>query len=210
MFSPDVERALRLAEEAHAGQTRKGDGSVPYILHPIHAALILARAGADETAILAGILMAPQIAAAQEFRYWFTDDFDTYDDGSGPGNMADFAADNASGWYGGWNDVAPSKALDATWSLIRATNAYLETNEPWKTEPGAAVDAVMGDALEALRIVSVLAYPAMPQTAQIVWERIGFTDDIAQQRLPDAAAWGGYPGGLTVTKGDALFPRIKT
>lgn len=56
MFSPDVERALRMAQEAHAGQTRKGDGSVPYIVHPIHAALILARVGADETAILAGIL----------------------------------------------------------------------------------------------------------------------------------------------------------
>ena len=56
MFSADIERALRLAHEAHAGQTRKGDGSVPYILHPIHVSLILARAGASETSILAGIL----------------------------------------------------------------------------------------------------------------------------------------------------------
>ncbi len=56
MFSSEVERALRVAQTAHAGQTRKGDGSVPYVLHPIHVALILARAGANETAILAGIL----------------------------------------------------------------------------------------------------------------------------------------------------------
>ena len=28
-------------------------------------------------------------------------------------------------------------------------------------------------------------------------------------RLPAAAAWGGYPGGLPVIKGDGLFPRIK-
>ncbi len=56
MFSPDVERALRMAQEAHSGQKRKGDGSVPYIVHPIHAALILARAGADEITILAGVL----------------------------------------------------------------------------------------------------------------------------------------------------------
>jgi methionyl-tRNA synthetase len=108
-----------------------------------------------------------------------------------------------------WDEVAPSRALDATWSLIRATNAHLETNEPWKSEPGPAVDAVMGDALEALRIVSILAFPAIPQTAQSVWERIGFESDIAAQRLPDAATWGGYSGGMTVTKGDALFPRIK-
>jgi methionyl-tRNA synthetase len=109
-----------------------------------------------------------------------------------------------------WDQVAPSKALDATWSLIRATNAYLEANEPWKAEPGAAVDAVMGDALEALRVVAVLAFPAVPATSQAVWERIGFTSDIAEQRLPAAATWGGYPGGLTVVKGDPLFPRIQT
>jgi methionyl-tRNA synthetase len=66
----------------------------------------------------------------------------------------------------------------------------------------------MGDALEALRIVAILAFPAVPKTAQAVWERIGFTSDISEQRLPGAAAWGGSPGGLTVTKGSPLFPRI--
>ena len=67
----------------------------------------------------------------------------------------------------------------------------------------------MGDALEALRIVSILAFPAVPETSQAIWERIGFDSDISEQRLPEAAAWGGYPAGLTVTKGDPLFPRIK-
>jgi methionyl-tRNA synthetase len=135
--------------------------------------------------------------------------------GTGPAPRADSPlAESAVHAFEGartaWDSVAPSKALDATWSLIRATNAYLEANEPWKAEPGAAVDAVMGDALEALRIVAILAFPAVPQTSQAVWERIGFDSDISEQRLPDAAAWGGYPGGLTVTKGNPLFPRITT
>ena len=52
-----------------------------------------------------------------------------------------------------WAAVQPSVALEATWRLIRETNAYLEANEPWKAEPGPAVDAVLGDALEVLRIV---------------------------------------------------------
>ena len=59
-------------------------------------------------------------------------------------------------------DVQPSLALEATWRLLRETNAYLEANEPWKAEPGPEVDAVLGDALEVLRIVAVLASPAMP------------------------------------------------
>jgi methionyl-tRNA synthetase len=109
-----------------------------------------------------------------------------------------------------WDRVQPSVALDATWRLIREANAHLEANEPWKQEPGPAVDAVMGDALEVLRIVAVLASPAVPGAAAEVWRRIGLDGDIAeQQRLPAAAAWGGYPGGRKVEKGDPLFPRIR-
>ena len=106
-----------------------------------------------------------------------------------------------------WADVQPSRALEATWQLIRATNAYLEANEPWKAEPGTHVDNVMGDALEALRIVAILASPAVPRTAQIVWERIGLSGSVSDQRVPNDVAWGGYPGGTTVVKGDPLFPR---
>lgn len=54
-FSANVERALRVAFEAHEGQTRKGD-PVPYVTHPVHVALILARAGADEITLQAGLL----------------------------------------------------------------------------------------------------------------------------------------------------------
>ena len=53
----------------------------------------------------------------------------------------------------------PSMALEATWRLIREANAHLEANEPWKAEPGPEVDAVLGDALEVLRIVAILASP---------------------------------------------------
>ena len=107
-----------------------------------------------------------------------------------------------------WDVVQPARALDATWQLIRATNGYLETNEPWKAEPGPDVDRVMGDALEALRIVAVLVAAAIPDTAQTVWERIGLPGNVADQRLPAAAAWGQYAGGTTVTKGESLFPRL--
>ena len=133
-------------------------------------------------------------------------------DGIGPAPSPDSPlATAASAAYtataAAWDDVQPSRALDATWSLIRATNAYLEATEPWKAEPGPALDVVMGDALEALRIVSVLASVAVPASSQAVWERIGLSGSVDDQRLPQAAVWGGYPGGLHVLKGDPLFPR---
>jgi methionyl-tRNA synthetase len=71
------------------------------------------------------------------------------------------------------------------------------------------VEAVLGDALEVLRIVAVLAAPAMPATAAEVWRRIGVEGDPGAARLPEAAAWGGYVGGAAVVKGEPLFPRRK-
>jgi methionyl-tRNA synthetase len=108
-----------------------------------------------------------------------------------------------------WARWAPQEALEETWRLIGAANAELEAAEPWKMDPGPAVDVVLGDALEVLRIVAVLIAPAMPSTAVEVWRRIGLAGDPNAARLPDAAAWGGYVGGTAVVKGDPLFPRRK-
>ena len=109
----------------------------------------------------------------------------------------------------GWERIAPSEALEATWRLVRDTNAALEAAEPWKAEPGPEVDAVLGDALEVLRIVAVLASPALTRASQEIWRRIGLPGRVEDQRLPEAAAWGGYPGGLPVERGAPLFPRIQ-
>ena len=121
--------------------------------------------------------------------------------------LAGVAAESVAAAIDGWARPAPSDALDVTWRLIRETNAYLEANEPWKAEPGPAVDAVMGDALEALRIVAVLASPAMPGACAEVWRRIGLSGSPSDGPVPESVQWGGYPGGLPVEKGEPLFPR---
>ncbi|MEM8713350.1 MAG: HD domain-containing protein [Planctomycetota bacterium] len=54
-FSSDVERALRVASKAHAGQTRKGEETA-YVTHPFHVALMLGRAGADDVTLQAALL----------------------------------------------------------------------------------------------------------------------------------------------------------
>ena len=134
-------------------------------------------------------------------------------DGTGPAPTPDsplaaVAAEAYAATAAAWAEFAPSLALEATWRLVRETNAYLEANEPWKAEPGPAVDAVLGDALEVLRIVAVLASPAVPNASAEIWRRIGLPGSPLDQRLPEAATWGQYPGGLPVEKGDPLFPRL--
>jgi methionyl-tRNA synthetase len=122
--------------------------------------------------------------------------------------LAEIAATAVAETSQSWAAVQPSKALEATWKLIGATNSYLEDNEPWKMEPGDAVNTVMGDALEALRIVTILANPALPTTTQEIWNRIGLTGNITDLRIHADTKWGQYTGGTTVVKGQPLFPRL--
>jgi methionyl-tRNA synthetase len=122
--------------------------------------------------------------------------------------LAEVAASASADAAIAWDNVQPSVALEATWRLVRETNAHLEANEPWKAEPGPEVDAVLGDALEALRIVAILASPAIPAATAEIWRRIGLHGAPEAQRVPDAVGWGQYPGGLPVEKGAPLFPRI--
>jgi methionyl-tRNA synthetase len=128
------------------------------------------------------------------------------DPGSGLAAAAAGVLEAASAAWARW---APHEALEETWRLIGGANAELEAAEPWKMDPGPAVEAVLGDALEVLRIVAILVAPAMPSTAAEVWRRIGLTGDPGQAHLPEDAAWGGYGGGVPVEKGQPLFPRRK-
>ncbi len=108
-----------------------------------------------------------------------------------------------------WAHFAPHRALEATWELIGATNAYLELQAPWKMEPGPEVDAVVGDALEAIRLVAVLVSPAMPRVAEEIWRRLGLAGSPATPPLSASANWGQFPAGAPVEKGAPLFPRIR-
>jgi methionyl-tRNA synthetase len=114
-----------------------------------------------------------------------------------------------------WNAFAPQSALEATWGLIGATNAYLERWAPWKMEPGEDLDAVMGDALEAIRLVAILVSPAMPSVAEEIWRRIGLVGSPIDGLFPTdpisvKAAWGQYRSGAAIEKGEPLFPRMKS
>jgi len=135
-------------------------------------------------------------------------------DGLGPAPRADsplaeIAKQTVADADAAWRSVQPSRALEATWNLIRATNAHLERNEPWKMSPGPDVDVVMGDAIEALRIVTILANPALPTTTQEIWRRLGLSGNIEDRRVGPDTTWGGYPAGLRVDKGEPLFPSKK-
>ena len=62
-----------------------------------------------------------------------------------------------------------SDGFGAVWQLIRDANAYIEDSQPWalhKAGDAAAVAAVLGDCLEVLRVVAILASPLIPRAAR--------------------------------------------
>ncbi len=126
-------------------------------------------------------------------------------------SLAQIADEVVSDVRAAWERFAPHEAFEATWRLVHEANFALEQAEPWKMEPGPAVEAVLGDALEVLRIVAILASPALPETCTEIFFRIGL------EGRPDAPGrahlgagelgWGHYRPSGPVIKGSPLFPR---
>jgi methionyl-tRNA synthetase len=128
------------------------------------------------------------------------------------GPLAQAAADAFAKMNAAMEQLQYDTAFGAVWDLIRAANSYIEESEPWKLNKAgdaAAVAAVLGDCLEALRIVALLASPAIPRACAELWRRLGLPGSPEDQRLPDAAAWGQLPAGSSLEKGDPLFPRLE-
>ena len=73
-----------------------------------------------------------------------------------------------------------SEALKTLWILVAETDGYLTANAPWKKPADrseadhAALQArVLSTAAEAIRIITALVYPILPDAASKVWQQLG-------------------------------------
>ena len=126
------------------------------------------------------------------------------------GPLRDAAAAALTGLSDAMTRLDFSGGFGAVWDLIRATNSYIEDQQPWvlnKQGDAEAVARVLGDCLEALRIVALLASPVIPRACGELWRRLGLAGGPEETRLPEAAAWGQLPAGALLEKGAPLFPR---
>ena len=63
---------------------------------------------------------------------------------------------------------------------------------------------ILYTASEALRLISVLLNPLMPERTAVLWQRLGWQ---APTNLGEGLAWGLLVGGVSVVPGEPLFPR---
>jgi methionyl-tRNA synthetase len=108
--------------------------------------------------------------------------------------------------------LAFHKTLLSIWEFISMTNKYIVGQEPWvlAKDPAAQerLNTVIFNVLESLRIIAVLVCPFMPDCAEKMLHRLGI-EDTESQTFGTITQWGGLNSGNTVTRGEALFPRIK-
>ncbi|MGD1993964.1 MAG: methionine--tRNA ligase, partial [Anaerolineae bacterium] len=86
-------------------------------------------------------------------------------------------------------------------------NRYLERTAPWKRAKAGEqerVATILYTAMEALRLVSVLLQPVMPEKMAELWRRLGWQPP---QALDAPLTWGQLRPGNPVASGPPLFPR---
>ena len=105
-------------------------------------------------------------------------------------------------------------AKDAVMELVHAANHYIEDSAPWAVakDPARAdeLEGIIRDLLESIRVCAHLLAPFMPETSAEVLRRMSLGDEADTDDLRAACVWGGLAGGVPVTKGEALFPRLDT
>jgi methionyl-tRNA synthetase len=135
-------------------------------------------------------------------------------------NAARTAADDAIARQAGktiadfntlFDDYQFSRAVEAAWNLIGAVNKYLVESEPWAVaekedeESRARLATILYTAAEALRIVTALAHPVMPQATARIWTQLGL-GDIRKLNLNELK-WGQLQMGTKLGSIEPVFPR---
>jgi methionyl-tRNA synthetase len=141
------------------------------------------------------------------------------------GSLADVWADRLPQFVEAIEGCLLHQALSELWELVGAANRHVDAEKPWELAKAAkAGDAgaeerlrgVLGDLLEACRVVALAAAPFLPSSAPRVLGQLGLAygygpDGNGGPPLLDALAWGaaaGEPGRVAAP--EPLFPRLET
>jgi methionyl-tRNA synthetase len=115
-------------------------------------------------------------------------------------------------------------ALSGLWEFVGSANKVVDAAKPWelakRAKDGdetadAQLRAILGDLLEACRLVGLAAAPYLPATAARVFAQLGHayaygTDGNGGPPILDELVWGahaGHPG--RVASPEPLFPRLE-
>ncbi len=125
--------------------------------------------------------------------------------------IAGAAVENARAKVESW-DLAG--ALLEGIALLRRVDGYINATEPFRVAKDPSRTRELGSILyhcaEAIRIASLILWPAMPAKIEDLWGRLSCPVRVGADSFDSLAAWGGLRPGARIEKGDALFMRADT
>ncbi|MFH1490898.1 MAG: methionine--tRNA ligase [Pseudomonadota bacterium] len=103
------------------------------------------------------------------------------------------------------------KALMAVWDVIGKLNKYIDTTAPWVLAKSDRdrLSTVIAHLLQSIKIVSVLIWPFMPDTAEKIQDFLGLSKRGSALKLKDVDEWDKEKPVKVKTKAPHLFPRIE-
>jgi methionyl-tRNA synthetase len=133
---------------------------------------------------------------------------------AGDPDIAAAAAETIRSTQAAFDRFEFSKGLENIWSLISAVDKFIVQHAPWKLarqqEEAARteLDLTLYTSAEALRIVTALLYPVMPELTPKIWQQLGMPEAIDNVRLV-SLEWGGLAAGQKIGEISAVFPRLE-
>jgi methionyl-tRNA synthetase len=110
-----------------------------------------------------------------------------------------------------YEDYALNRVLEEIWGYVNAVNKYLADNEPWKLAQDETkkerLARILYQTAAAIRGISYLIYPVMPESAQKVWNMLGETTSVAEVRYADFR-YEDMKTSATIQRPLPLFPRV--
>ena len=122
-------------------------------------------------------------------------------------DLKDFVRDTVNKYIDKMEELKVSEAIEATMSLARRSNKYIDETLPWilaKEENYDRLKTVLYNLVETIRILAVLLYPIMPETSKKILNEINTNEGT----LDSVKQFGNYIANTKVKEAVPLFTRI--
>ena len=125
-------------------------------------------------------------------------------------DLQDTAAKVISEYHEQMDALHFSQALDSIWKLVARANKYIDETTPWvlnKENKIEELSHVMSNLAESLRLIAIMIYPVMTETAPNIYAQLGLNWEDGDQKNLEFGdfAWN----TKVVEKPKPIFPRLK-
>lgn len=104
-----------------------------------------------------------------------------------------------------------SQGLEIVWTIIERIDKMISDTKPWElikdVNQTETLSAILYRSTEALRWLSVLLYPVMPESTKEIYAQIGLSEEVSTINSANLI-WGELKAGTKIGETRSVFPRL--